>query len=208
MIAKSRYFIAVFAIIFLLSACSANKKEYSGLTSEQVKIAEMIIDAATQIEIGNLEQAEKIYEEILSVNADNSLAYNQKAISLDKKNHWYREQLAEIYMQTNRLPKAIEQYEILIKQNTEIEAYYQQIALMYYQNDELDKVIGIINRMEKQFGFNENMGKAKYGIYNAMNQKDKAEKEIKNLIFKTETKEEITEILDNYLKKLYNEEKN
>lgn len=200
MIAKSRYFIAVFAIIFLLSACSANKKEYSGLTSEQVKIAEMIIDAATQIEIGNLEQAEKIYEEILSVNADNSLAYyqlaslnfqqrnidraieyNQKAISLDKKNHWYREQLAEIYMQTNRLPEAIEQYEILIKQNPEIEAYYQQIALMYYQNDELDKVIGIINRMEKQFGFNENMGKAKYGIYNAMNQKDKAEKEIKNL---------------------------
>ena len=33
-------------------------------------------------------------------------------------------------------------------------------------------------------------------------------KEIKNLIFKAETKEEITEILDNYLKKLYNEEKN
>ena len=30
-------------------------------------------------------------------------------------------------------------------------------------------------------------------------------KEIKNLIFKAQTKEEITEILDNYLKKLYNE---
>ena len=29
-------------------------------------------------------------------------------------------------------------------------------------------------------------------------------KEIKNLIFKATTKEEITEILDNYLKKLYN----
>ena len=29
-------------------------------------------------------------------------------------------------------------------------------------------------------------------------------KEIKNLIFKALTKEEITEILDNYLKKLYN----
>lgn len=200
MMIRNKYLFAIFASVLFLVGCSTSKKGFDGMTSAEIKIAEKIIDAATQMEIGNFEQAEKLYQEILSVQADNSLAYyqlaslnfqqrnidraieyNLKAISFDKKNHWYREQLAEIYMQTNRLPEAIEQYEILIKQNPKIEAYYQQIALMYYQNDELDKVIGTINRMEKQFGFNENMGKARYGIYNAMNQKDKAEKEMKNL---------------------------
>ncbi len=200
MTASYKFFFAVVAVILFLNACSTTKNSDGGLTSEEIKIAEKIIDAATQMEIGNFEQAEKLYEEILSVKADNSLAYYQlaslnyqqrnieraieytlKAISLDEKNHWYREQLAEIYIQTNRLPKAIEQYEILIKQNPDIEEYYKTVAALYFESGDLNKVFDVIERLEKQIGFNENIGMAKYGLYNMMNQRGKAEKEIKKL---------------------------
>ena len=42
--------------------------------------------------------------------------YNEKAISIEPKNRWYREQLAKIYKKINNIEKAAEQYNILIKQ--------------------------------------------------------------------------------------------
>ena len=87
MMIRNKYLLAIFASVLFLVGCSTSKKDIDGMTSAEIKIAEKIIDAATQMEIGNFEQAEKIYEEILSAQADNSLAYYQRAsLNIQKRN--------------------------------------------------------------------------------------------------------------------------
>ncbi|MBO5964146.1 MAG: tetratricopeptide repeat protein, partial [Bacteroidales bacterium] len=173
--------------------CSTSKKDIDGMTSAEIKIAEKIIDAATQMEIGNFEQAEKLYQEILSAQADNSLAYyqlaalnyrqlnlesaieyNEKAISIEPKNRWYREQLAKIYKKINNIEKAAEQYNILIKQNPDVEDYYRDLIEIYIIAKEDKKAIEVVNRLEKKIGSSENTAMIKYNLFKLTNQKDKA----------------------------------
>ena len=71
--------LALVATSILLFSCSETLRQPEGKTAESLKVAEMIIDAATQQEIGNNEQAEKIYQDILSLQPDNSLAYYRLA---------------------------------------------------------------------------------------------------------------------------------
>jgi tetratricopeptide (TPR) repeat protein len=200
MMIRNKYLFAIFASVLFLVGCSTSKKELDGMTSAEIKIAEKIIDAATQMEIGNFEQAEKLYQEILSVQADNSLAYyqlaalnyrqlnlesaieyNEKAISIEPKNRWYREQLAKIYKKINNIEKAAEQYNILIKQNPDVEDYYRDLIEIYIVAKEDKKAIEVVNRLEKKIGSSENTAMIKYNLFKLTNQKDKARKEIEKL---------------------------
>ncbi|MEE1097903.1 MAG: tetratricopeptide repeat protein [Bacteroidales bacterium] len=200
MMIGNKYLFAIFASVLFLVGCSTSKKELDGMTSAEIKIAEKIIDAATQMEIGNFEQAEKLYQEILSVQADNSLAYyqlaalnyrqlnlesaieyNEKAISIEPKNRWYREQLAKIYKKINNIEKAAEQYNILIKQNPDVEDYYRDLIEIYIVAKEDKKAIEVVNRLEKKIGSSENTAMIKYNLFKLTNQKDKARTEIEKL---------------------------
>lgn len=200
MMIRNKYLFAIFASVLFLLGCSTSKKGFDGMTSAEIKIAEKIIDAATQMEIGNFEQAEKLYQEILSVQADNSLAYyqlaalnyrqlnlesaieyNEKAISIEPKNRWYRERLAKIYKKINNIEKAAEQYNILIKQNPDVEDYYRDLIEIYIVAKEDKKAIEVVNRLEKKIGSSENTAMIKYNLFKLTNQKDKARKEIEKL---------------------------
>ena len=161
--------LALVATSILLFSCSETLRQPEGKTAESLKVAEMIIDAATQQEIGNNEQAEKIYQDILSLQPDNSLAYyrlaalsfenydveraiqyNEKAVKLSPKNHWYRLQLSEIYLFMRQPLLAAEQYEILVKQYPQIDEYYELLSEAYIAAGEYKKAVGAIERLEKQ----------------------------------------------------------
>lgn len=192
--------LALVATSILLFSCSETLRQPEGKTAESLKVAEMIIDAATQQEIGNNEQAEKIYQDILSLQPDNSLAYyrlaalsfenydveraiqyNEKAVKLSPKNHWYRLQLSEIYLFMRQPLLAAEQYEILVKQYPQIDEYYELLSEAYIAAGEYKKAVGAIERLEKQHGTSESTGMIKYRIYSMGGQNDKAIKEIEKL---------------------------
>ena len=164
------------------------------------KITVMVIDAAVQKEIGNIDEAIAIYEKIIELQENNSLAYyqlsalnfekrnvasaieyNEKAIELSPKNHWYREQLAEIYRQIRQPDKAAEQYEKLLKQNPDADEYYSELSDLYFNAGKYDKTIAVLNRMEKRRGVSEATSMLKYKLYQQMQQPDKAKKEMERL---------------------------
>lgn len=200
MTTKINRLLVLLATSILLFSCSETLRQPEGRTSESLKVAEMIIDAATQNEIGNREQAEKIYQDILSLQPDNSLAYyrlsalsfenydiekaikyNEKAVQLSPKNHWYRLQLAEIYRLMFQPLLAAEQYEVLVKQYPQQDEYYMLLAETYLAAEEYKKAAGTIERLEKQHGASEETGMMKYRIYSLGEQSDKALKELEKL---------------------------
>lgn len=195
------FFSILLAILYVSYSCSSAKKEWNGLTPEEIKVSSLVIEAATQKEIGNTDKAIMLYDSVLLLDPDNSLAYYQlaalhfenldvdkavksniKAMELNPENNWYRQQLAEIYIMTRQFDNAEKQYEILAKQNPGKEEYQQLLIECYLQTQNTNKLIDYLNRLEKKYGTNKNFTQLKYRLYKEMNRKDKAANELKRFV--------------------------
>ena len=171
---SSGIILTLLSIIICLYSCKNQEKAIKQPNDNDIKVAQMVIDAATQREIGNIETASSIYKEIIKQQPENSLVYyqlssinyeqrniataieyNLKAIELNPKNHWYRTQLAEIYLQTKQIEKAAEQYRAIIDLQPNVTEYYMELAGIYADANMFDKAIEIINLLEKIQGVNE-----------------------------------------------------
>lgn len=195
-----RHFFLVFVLCVLLVGCRTSQLREQGMSGEQLKVSSLVIEAATQREVGNLSKAQELYESVLKLQPDNSVAcyhlaslhfeqqniasaveYNERAIELAPKNHWYREQIAEIFVRTSRLEDAAKQYEVLLKHNPACEEYYTELAYIYLQGEKYDKAIETLDRMEKRFGVSEGTAMFKYRLFKELNRQDKAVKEMERL---------------------------
>lgn len=197
---RSSIILTLLFLILCLSSCKNQEKIVKQPNDNDIKVAQLVIDAATQRELGNLEKASSLYKEVIRFQPNNSLAYyqlaaidfeskniasaieyNQKAIELSPKNHWYRTQLAEIYLLTNQTDKAAEQYREIIELQPEVTEYYSELVGIYVNANEINKAIEIANLLEKRQGINEYCSMLKYNIYKSQNQHEKAIKEIEIL---------------------------
>lgn len=197
---SSGIILTLLSIIICLSSCKNQEKAIKQPNDNDIKVAQMVIDAATQREIGNIEKACSLYESIIKQQPENSLAYyqlssinyeqrniataieyNLKAIELNPKNHWYRTQLAEIYLQTKQTEKAAEQYRAIIDLQPNVTEYYMELVAIYTEANMFDKAIEIVNLLEKRQGVNEYCSMLKYKIYKQLGKQEKATKEIEIL---------------------------
>ena len=197
---SSGIILTLLSIIICLSSCKNQEKAIKQPNDNDIKVAQMVIDAATQREIGNTETACSLYEAIIKQQPENSLAYyqlssinyeqrniaraieyNLKAIELNPKNHWYRTQLAEIYLQTKQIEKAADQYRAVIDLQPNVTEYYMELVAIYTEANMFDKAIEIVNLLEKRQGVNEYCSMLKYKIYKQLGKQEKATKEIEIL---------------------------
>lgn len=197
---SSGIILTLLSIIICLFSCKNQEKAIKQPNDNDIKVAQMVIDAATQREIGNIEKACSLYESIIKQQPENSLAYyqlssinyeqrniataieyNLKAIELNPKNHWYRTQLAEIYLQTKQTEKAAEQYRAIIDLQPNVTEYYMELVAIYTEANMFDKAIEIVNLLEKRQGVNEYCSMLKYKIYKQLGKQEKATKEIEIL---------------------------
>ncbi len=197
---RSSIILTLLFLILCLYSCKNQEKAVKQPNDNDIKVAQLVIDAATQRELGNLEKATSLYKEVIRFQPNNSLAYyqlaaidfesrniasaieyNQKAIELSPKNHWYRTQLAEIYLITNQKDKAAEQYKEIIELQPEVTEYYSELVSIYVDANKIDKAIETVNLLEKRQGINEYCSMLKYNIYKSINQNEKAIKEIEIL---------------------------
>lgn len=197
---KSGLIITLLSVILCLFSCKNQEEVVKQPNDNDIKVAQLVIDAATQRELGNFERASSLYKEVIKFQANNSLAYyqlaaidfenkniadaienNLKAIELSPKNHWYRSQLAEIYLLTNQFDKAAEQYKEIINLQPNVTEYYSELIGIYVNADKTDKAIEVANLLEKRQGVNEYCSMIKYNIYKSKNQHEKAIKEIEIL---------------------------
>lgn len=197
---SSGIILTLLSVIICLSSCKTQKTEVRQPNDNDIKVAQMVIDAAIEREIGNMEKASSLYENIIKQQPENSLAYyqlasinyeqrniasaieyNLMAIELSPKNHWYRTQLAEIYLQTQQIEKATEQYRAIIDLRPDVTEYYFELAGIYSEVNMFDKAIEVINLLEKRQGVNEYCSMFKYKVYKQLEKPEKAIKEIEVL---------------------------
>jgi tetratricopeptide (TPR) repeat protein len=186
------------------SSISSNKKTLTNpqreYTSKQLSIDGLFLDACTQKELGNLDKALSLYDEVIKQDetyaaayfdkasilfnkrdVKESIALTNKAISLDSKNIWYRLQLIQIYLNTSDFGNAAKEYENIIKINPEEKEYYQELAEVYNRNGDYDNMLKTLNQIEKKWGPTEELSMIKFRYYMQQKEYEKAEKEIENI---------------------------
>jgi len=187
--------ILFFVLVFL--SCSNSKKTIDKM--ENYTENALIIDAVTYYTNGNINEAERLFENILSEDKTNSTAmyylsniylkkqdynksvyFGKQAVETDN-NVWYKLQLCEIYMAMQDYDNAALISEKVIKQEPEVLEYWQQLVLIYHVKQDSNKELSVLDRIEERFGINEATSLQKFQIYRSENNSKKAEQEITRL---------------------------
>lgn len=193
------------SILILFVGCTAknvqiNKSIGKEYTLEELKIDGIFLEATTQKQLGNMEKAITLYDQVLSQNPNYAAAYfdkasvmfqkkevnkaielTQKSISLQPKNIWYRLQLGEIYLNISDFENAAKVYEELVEFKPDELEYYQQLVQIYNQKQDEANMLKTFDRMEKKWGQSEELTMFKFRYFMDKKDYDNAEKEINKL---------------------------
>jgi tetratricopeptide (TPR) repeat protein len=184
------YFLLIIALCGIFSGCSSSK--LSGdkpptpvqlSEQQQLDYKHDFIEATKLKMFGNLPDAASMltgctevnpydaaahYQlaEIYSMVGDlpNALRYARLAARYDPKNEWYKMQLANLYVENQNIDSAIMVYRQMtgIKPGNADLRY--QLAFLYLENNEYRKAIKELDKIEKTYGFTEELALAKYRV--------------------------------------------
>ena len=106
----------------------------------------------------------------------------EKAVENDPDNYWYSQGLANLYQQQNETEKAKRLLEgMTTRFSGKLDPLYALLEI-YNQEEEYDKVIGTLNRLEEKMGKNEQISMEKFRIYLQMKDNKNAFNEIESLV--------------------------
>ena len=105
--------------------------------------------------------------EIYSMIGDqaNALRYSREASRYNSTNTWYKMQLANLYVAGKNIDSAIIVYRQIIETQPDNADLRYNLAILYLEKSEYRKSIKELDRIEKIYGFTEDMAIAKYRVY-------------------------------------------
>lgn len=192
--------------MLLLSSCaslrSSRKQDQTVLSpTEQRKFDYFFLEACDKREQGKYAEAYDLLQHCFTLNPhsavlhaeiapyypilnqkEKTVANYRKAIALNPKNFWYRQQLTSYLYANQKIDEAIE----LAEETTQIfpknkEVYYQLIQ--FYETKELyAQEIVVLNRLEQLDGKSEELSVQKTKVYYKMGNKEQAYAELRSLI--------------------------
>ena len=207
-----RKYIYILFIIFIATSCGVSKqpatttdnpyqrKPIAEVEESQLKSDGKIIDATTQLLIGNNQEALEQFQQILRQEPDNAtahyelgrlyqmigrldsaLTHMQQAVKLDGSNVWYLQRLASIYEARHDNKNHIATWETLVRNNPNVLEYYYNLSDAYLNDGNVNSSIEVLNRVEKRYGVTELVSLQKQKLWDAVGKPDKARKEIEAL---------------------------
>ena len=155
------------------------KAYYSGRPNEAMKVFQGIIldnpnHDASYYMMGKIYADQKSYHD-----AEQALL---QAVKLDKKNIWYKIDLADIYMQKGEYAAAAKLWETICKEKNNNEYYLYALSECYLNMQKPEKVISTYSRMEDIIGHNDEITQAKVLLWLYMNKVKEAVGEYDKLI--------------------------
>jgi len=106
----------------------------------------------------------------------------KKAVENAPDNYWYSQALAGVYMQQNETEQATELLEKMASRFSDKMDPLYSLLEIYNKAEAYDKVIGILNRLEKKMGKNEQLSMEKFRIYLQKKDDKRAFQEIESLV--------------------------
>ncbi len=95
----------------------------------------------------------------------NALKNARLSAKYDPKNIWYKMQLANLYVSGNQVDSAIVVYRQIVEaQPSNIDLRFN-LAVLYLERNEYKKALKELNKVEKIYGFTEELAIAKYRVY-------------------------------------------
>jgi tetratricopeptide (TPR) repeat protein len=198
-------------ISILLIGCNGSKnigaisdKTESTITIDEptfLKMKGMFIDAQTQKNIGNFDQAMSLLDRVLEIDPnhhaslfdqammlerkgeyDSAIKKVEKATLLDPSNTWYKVLKGQLYARTNRFGIAEKVYMDLIKSDEDNFEFNYDLASIRMQLGNFEDAIDALNEIEKKTGFNEDIIFEKQSLYLDLKKPELARKEVQKLI--------------------------
>lgn len=106
----------------------------------------------------------------------------EKAVANDPDNYWYSQGLANLYQQQDEKEKAVELLEgMSVRFSGKLDPLYALLDI-YNREEQYDKVIATLNRIEGKMGKNEQLSMEKFRIYLQMKDNENAFREIESLV--------------------------
>ena len=210
---KTRYTLVALNVLLLCLVCSCGsrraavqpdsryqRKPIVEVTQEQLETEGLMIDAATQQQLGNPEQALALYRKILKGQPayapalyetgktmlrlgwlDSALHYTRQACQNDGENVWYQLQLARIYERRHDGKNLTATWEHIVKQHPDVVDYYYNLSNAYLAAGDIAGGIEVLDRVEKRYGVSEEVSMQKHKLWNAVKAPAKARKEMEKL---------------------------
>lgn len=119
---------------------------------------------------------------VLDKNYSDAISYLNEALKIDKKNDWYKEELARIYDLTGNYEQSAALWLQLSKSKPTMEIYLFSLADAYLNQQKYTDVIKVYDKLEILLGFNEDITEAKKNIWLYLNKVKNAVGEYDRLI--------------------------
>ena len=196
----------IFTLLYPLSISAqiTNQATLARMSEADIQLQDKYIAAIVEQQIGKLEGAAKLFNEVLEKNPkcdgcafqlsrlydgmeklQQSAQFAEKAVLIDPKNKWYQMQLAEIYEKIGKDKEAVQVYQKLIEQkifeDDFSEELYFRLAFAQVRVNEPLKAIKTLDDFERKIGINEEISQRKHAIYEAMSDFKKATFELRKL---------------------------
>ncbi|MCD8184746.1 MAG: tetratricopeptide repeat protein [Bacteroides sp.] len=106
----------------------------------------------------------------------------EKAVANDPGNYWYSQGLANLYQQQDKIDEAAQLWKSMsVRFPDKMDPLYALLDI-YNHQEEYDKVIATLNRLEEKTGKNERLSMEKFRIYLQMKDNKNAFREIESLM--------------------------
>lgn len=192
--------IGLVVLFFWVIGGSVLKAQPGSIDGTPIVIENLLVDAAREKLLGNLEEAFRIYEEILEKDLENptasyelarlyagqedfeqALEYAQQAIAGDAENPWFRIFLADLYQQTGQFTDGAQIYRELRKANPQKHDYYYKEAFFLVRADQLKEAQDVYQELEARIGVSEELIRRRHALYLGMGDQKRAAKELEKL---------------------------
>ena len=183
--------LSVLAFCGIFAACSATKGTASyhfepvQLTEEQQLKYDFDFIEATRFKLlGNLPYAANLFTRCTEVNPYaaaahyqlsqiytiiddryHALKYARLANRYDPENQWYKLQLANIYLSENKIDSAIVVYRKIVESQPLNADLRYNMAFLYLENNQNRRALRELDKIEKIYGFTEELAIAKYSVH-------------------------------------------
>jgi predicted Zn-dependent protease len=197
--------------LFLLAACGGGRQAATGsspyhrkpiveVTERELRADSAMIEATTQMLLGNHNEAITRYRRLLKDSAtyapahyelgraylamgwlDSALAHTRQACRLNGDNVWYRLLLTRVYAQRQDDKNLIATWEDIVKKYPDEVNYYYDLSNAYLSTGNVPASIEVLDRVERRYGVTEEVSLQKHKLWMAIEKPDKARKELERL---------------------------
>jgi tetratricopeptide (TPR) repeat protein len=160
---------------------------------DQLKFDYLFQQALRERLSGNLEAAFKLYGECRQIDNNSAVVlyemgsifmmtgqfdaarvYLEGAVKLAPTNFYYKESLVNVYFQLKDIPSAIKVYEDIVSKNPDNEDKLYVLSRLYTSNNQLDKAIELLDRLQNLMGIVEEFSITKSDLYYSLGNKKKS----------------------------------